>query len=201
MVVDQFVEPMQFQPSLFWVTEDQNQYILCSKKDGWHYNATSRRFMDIDLLYSIDCIKEIGHDCEEKCFYILANRHNDRYGIFLIRFKEDEPQNYSFIMKIGNSLEIEDCDIQIFTSHQSHSEDDGGHGKSLKELIVSYKSIYVNNFTIFVMDMTTSEHLTIFKHISPQQWESKIYGMFLRKNMEYVTMNKDGIHVISLSNR
>ena len=78
--------------------------MMASKKDGWHYNAETRKFIDIDLLYSIDSIKELGHDPEDRYFYILSNRHNDRYGIFLIRFDECDPTIYKFLIKIANNL-------------------------------------------------------------------------------------------------
>jgi len=65
--------------------------ILCSKLDGWHYNAVTQQFIDIDLLFEIQLIKEIGYDAETQNFYILANKCRDRYGIYLIRFSALEP--------------------------------------------------------------------------------------------------------------
>ena len=56
----------------------------------------------------------------------------------------------------------------------------------------------MNTFTIYVIDLSSKELLTLFKHQSFQLWESRIYGVFLPKTHEYVTLNSEGISVASL---
>ena len=57
----------------------------------------------------------------------------------------------------------------------------------------------LNTYTIFVIDLSDSKHYTIFKHQSFQMWESSIFGTYLPRSQEYVTVNIDGISVASLS--
>ena len=59
--------------------------------DGIYYNSRTREFVDLDLLFSISNIREITHDQEDRAFYILANKYQEKLGLFLIRFEEDNP--------------------------------------------------------------------------------------------------------------
>ena len=110
----------------------------------------------MDKLYDISSIKEITYDDEDNAFYALANRCAGKLGIFLIRFDEKRPQKHKFILRIFNGLEIGDCDIAAI--HYP--------GKGYKELVVTYKSIFLNQYTIFVLDISTKEFHTLFKHSS-----------------------------------
>ena len=67
----------------------------------------------METLYKIDNIKEIGYDGKEGSFYILANTYKEQFGIHLVKFDERNPHRYEWIMNMNNSLEIDDCDIQV----------------------------------------------------------------------------------------
>jgi len=122
--------------------------------DGIYYNSRNREFVDLDLLYSISNIREITHDAEDRAFYILANKYAEKLGLFLVRFEEDNPQKYKFVLKIKNKLDIADADIAVMRNQ----------AKKFKELIISYKTIFMNTFTIYVIDLSSKEMLTLFKH-------------------------------------
>jgi len=97
----------------------------------------------------------------------------------LIRFDEKRPQKHKFILKVLNGLEISDADIAAIHYPQ----------KNYKELVLSFKTIFLNTYTIFVIDISTKEFSTLFKHQSFQLWESTIFGTLLTKNYDYVTLN------------
>ena len=64
-------------------------------------------------------------------------------------------------------------------------------------MIVSYKTIYINTFTILVLDITLETTKTLlFRHESFQLWESEVFGILLESNRDFITVNKDGIHVV-----
>ena len=42
----------------------------------------------------ISSVTQIIHDSEERCFYLLCNRFATKTGIYLVKFDEDDPQNY-----------------------------------------------------------------------------------------------------------
>ena len=56
----------------------------------------------------------------------------------------------------------------------------------------------MNTYTIYVIDLSNKDMPTLFKHQSFQLWESKIYGVYLPKAHEYVTLNSEGISIASL---
>ena len=39
-------------------------------------------------------IKELGYDDEDLNFYMLANTYKDRFGIYLLKFEEQDPTSH-----------------------------------------------------------------------------------------------------------
>ena len=89
--VVRFDVPLSRQPEFFLMNDDQTVSIIASMDDGIYYNHRTRVFADLDELYSISNIKEIIHDHEEKVFYMLANKYNQKLGMFLVKFNENKP--------------------------------------------------------------------------------------------------------------
>jgi len=76
---------------------------------------------------------------------------------------------------------------------------DAGTGKSYKELVVSYKTIYINTYNVTVMDISADiNEATLFRHESFQLWESDARGLLLTKNKDFVTLSKSGLCVLAL---
>jgi hypothetical protein len=75
----------------------------------------------------------------------------------------------------------------------------GGSG-FFKELVVSYKTIYINTFNIVLTDLvgTDDKSNTLFRFEPFQLWESTISGLILSENKEYISFSKDGIKVLQL---
>jgi len=114
-----------------------------------------------------------------------------KLGLFLIQFEEQNPQDHKFFLKYNNKLDIGNADIAIIKNKE----------KCYKELLIGYKTIYMNTYTVQVVDIASADKTTIFKHLSFQLWESKITGFFMKKNKDYVTVNRQGICVISLGTK
>lgn len=91
-----------------------------------------------------------------KEFYILANKFEERLGFYLIRFAEKDVNNYKFMIKHKNKLDIGDAIIAI-----------NNRSAMSRELVVAYKTIYINTYTIMVLDITTDADRTLlFRHES-----------------------------------
>lgn len=181
---------LQRQPSFFKMNTDQTVFITASQEDGIYYSFRSRKFIDIDAVYNISAIKEIMYDPEEKFFYLLANKYDEKLGLFILRFNEKNPNISHFFFKWKNKLDIADANITVV-----HNE-----VKKYKELVVSYKTIFINTYNVIVVDISSSVQWTQFRHESFQLWESQITGLFLNKNKDFLMINRDGISIISLSN-
>ena len=92
-----------------------------------------------------------------------------------------------FILRIKNRLEIDDADVVVIRDEINR----------YKELLISYKTIYMNTYNLQVIDLISDEQWTIYKHDSFQLWESKIYGFYMHKTYDYITINTDGISLIN----
>lgn len=95
-------------------------------------------------------------------FYLLANKYQEKLGVFIIRFSELDPANFNFFLKFKNKLDIADADIAVLKCKES----------KLKELIVSYKTIHSNMYTVQVCDISRETPWPLYKHESFQLWES-----------------------------
>ena len=124
------------------MNHDQTVIIIASSEDGIYYNfresRPNKKFIDLDEKYEISNIKEIIYDHEEKVFYILANKYLGKLGVFLLRFKQDDPSDFRFVLKWKNKLDIADCDVNITRNAK----------KKFKELVISFKTIYMNTFNV-----------------------------------------------------
>ena len=72
-------------------------------------------------------------------------------------------------------------------------------GKGYRELIASYKTIYLNTYNVLSLDIgVEDENLVIYRHESFQLWESECKGLVLAANKDFVTFNKSGMQALSL---
>lgn len=102
------------------------------------------------------------------------------------RKNNSEELNGEFILNMKNKLDIADANMFVLKNEE--------HG--YRELIVSYKTMYINTYNINVVDL--SDRLIIFKHESFQLWESQIIGFLSSATHDFVTLSKDGIGIVGL---
>ena len=82
--------------------------------------------------------------------------------MFIIKFDEADPSNCNFFMKYKNKLQITDADIAVLRCEKNR----------LKELILSYKTIHSNIYTVMVVDISRVTPWPLYRHESFQLWES-----------------------------
>lgn len=82
-------------------------------------------------------------------------------------------------------FDIGDASLSILTDE---------YGK--EKLIVSFKTIYINKFTVQVIDLesNSTDHI----HISDQLWESKAKSFLNRNSKEQLKLNQEGLSLIVL---
>lgn len=98
---------------------------------------------------------------------------------------EDE-LNGEFLVNWGNKLTIGDCNLHVLKNEEC----------GFKELIVSFKCIYINTFNVNVIDL--KENLIIFRHESFHLWESAVVGFLITAKFDFITLSKEGIKIIAL---
>ena len=73
-----------------------NQYvaIIASADDGIFYNFKSDKYVDLDEEFKMSNIAQMIYDQEERKFYLLANKYNEKLGFYLIQFDENDPTKH-----------------------------------------------------------------------------------------------------------
>ena len=105
----------------------------------------------------------------------------------MIRFDVNNPNSHKFIIKWKNKLDIADANLFIIKTKDS----------PYRELVISYKTIYINTYNVKVVDISNRE-ATLFRHESFQLWESECTGFLLNKKKDFVTLSKSGLHQMGL---
>ena len=71
-------------------------------------------------------------------------------GFFVIKFLEEDPDDFYFIIKLKNKLEINDANIFVMRTFGQGPDKSNNY----KELVLSFKSIYLNSYSITVLDIS-----------------------------------------------
>ena len=87
--------------------------IISSAEDGVYIDMQRKQEIDLDDKFNIGCIKEIIHDGDDKVFYILANKYDEKLGFFLIKMSESDTNNFIFLTKYKNKLDIGDATVSV----------------------------------------------------------------------------------------
>lgn len=119
----------------------------------------TNKSIDLDEKYHVKAIKQVVYDYEDQVFYLMANRYKDKLGFFCVVFHEDNPDDYHFLIKIKNKLDIADANIYVLRNME----------KMYKELVLSYKTIYLNTYNITVLDISKPDEKNenaVFRHES-----------------------------------
>lgn len=90
-------------------------------------------------------------------FFILCNKYLGKLGLFLLKFDSMDFQNLQFLIKYENKLDINDGYFYVLNDKES----------GVRELVLSYKTIFMNIHTILSLDLNTNKDCTIiFMHES-----------------------------------
>lgn len=76
---------------------------------------------------------------------MLVNKHKGQLGLFLIQMDETNPvMMYQFFLKYNNKLSVGNASISIIRNPK----------KNTKELLVGYKTIFMNTYTVHVINIS-----------------------------------------------
>lgn len=73
-------------------------------------------------------------------------------------------------------------------------------GHYYKELVIGYKTIYINTYIVKVVDLASvNNNNTVFKHESFHVWEQPIEAIIASKNKDIITISSSGISLMTMS--
>lgn len=87
--------------------------VVTGPKDCIYYNHKTNEQFDLDSHFNAQAIKELEYDPEERVFYLLFNNYENKLGLFIVRFSEDDLNKWQFVLRVKNKLEIDDCNICV----------------------------------------------------------------------------------------
>ena len=123
--------------------------------------------MDLDDEIGINWLKDVIYDEDSDNFFILANKLQGRKGIYLVMVRQDEISKecqIEFLLRFSTDLEIGDCNVFI-------SKDPA---LGIKEVLLSYKTIYLNTLSVMCIDIASKAMNLVFLHESFQLWGMKV---------------------------
>lgn len=178
---------LKMQPKFLKMNDEQTIFVSASEEEALFVNLDTKERFNLDKINEISDIKEIIYDSDDRAFYIMANRHKFELGIYLLKIYQDKPSEKSeFLIRWNTKMNIGDVNFYIMRDDK----------KNLKELIVSYLTIYENSHNVIVMDIsdTISEkkHM-IFRHESFHLWEQQITGLLLSESKDFLCLSQKGI--------
>lgn len=106
-------------------------------------NLETKSECDINASLKISNIKCILYHLERSEFLVVANKKDDNLGFYLFKFEEKRPTKYEMITAWGNKLNIDNVNMYI-------SKGINKIGETFKELIIGYKTIYINTYNTVV---------------------------------------------------
>ena len=131
----------------------------------------------------------IKHHFLNSRFKVRRQYFDEKLGLFILKMKDEDPHHYKFLTKWKNKLDIGDSSLFVLRNKQM----------GYKELVISYKSIFINTYSVTLMDISTDkDQVTLFRHESFQLWESAIKGMILENNKDFATLSKTGVNILAL---
>jgi hypothetical protein len=63
--------------------------------------------------------------------------------LFVVRIRAFDPRNCFFLLKLKNKMQIGDANMNVLRNRANN----------FKELVVSYKTIFVNTYSVVVFDI------------------------------------------------
>jgi len=120
--------------------------VVASIQDGIWVNTDTKKEVDLDMLFEISDIRCVIYDSDDDRFYLIANRLRDAIGFYLIRFDAQNPSNFDFLTTWKQNLDIENVNMNISRGVEKN-------GCPFKELVISYKTIFINTYTVMTQNL------------------------------------------------
>ena len=107
---------------------------------------------DIDDQFHIGDIRSIVYI--KKSYYLLANKFQKLLGYYLIQIKENDPCNNepTYLINWKSRLDISDANLYLLDNPNTTGQ----------ELVVCYKSIYINTYNILLISLDTK--MVLFRY-------------------------------------
>ena len=70
------------------MNDAQTVSVVASIEDGYYWHNETKTLVDLDQEYKVCNFKNVTFDSEDKLFYVIVNKYEEKLGVFLIKFEE-----------------------------------------------------------------------------------------------------------------
>lgn len=191
-----FSEPLEDQPDYVVFDQSQKFAMVASASQAIWIDLAAKKAELLDSQFSMTdfkCLMTYGDK-----FYLLANKLDEKLGYYLLEINTNyaADKDYVFVIKWVNKLNIGNADLDV-VRHVKVDDDNNETVRS--EIIISFKTIYENTYTVLVLDL--SSYRILYKHNIYQLWESPVKGFLSTFAKDFIVLNKDGMSFIRLDDK
>ena len=177
-LIQKLLEPLD-SPNLKYVVFNsaQDVAIIVTDTDAAYIQIKTKKKaaeqIDLDDQEGIRWIRTV-HIEGDKC-YIVANKRNDKIGIYLAELNMSDPKaKAKYILNWPSKLDIGDCELAVMNEN-------GDKDGPKDNIILSYKMMGFNTFNIVAIDLR-HDNMIKYWHESFALWESPVRGFLLANN-------------------
>lgn len=187
-----FPEPINDSIQEISPTDDNTCFLVNCFKNCYFIDTAKKTIEDItEEKLEIEEVEDILWDDVDECWYVLVNKMEGKYGFFVFKYYLKDMKNPTHLIKWVNKLNIGDCNMAI-----------NDNNTGIRELVISYKVIYINTYNVMVLDLSPDlDQRIVFRHESSQVWESDSCGFFLSKSEDYIKISKNGLFMLSMGDK
>ena len=121
--------------------KDQSKFITFGTRyDALYVDKTKGEEVDLFDKEEVTSVEAVT--CDEKNFWVLANKRYSALGVYLFGINIENPNKESeFLLNWSHKLDI--ADGSMFVMYEADKE----------FLVISHKSVGINTFNVFVIDL------------------------------------------------
>ena len=190
-----FTEKFEYQPHSFIIVPESDYFLVVTKRRAKLINQANAKEYNLHTMYSIDMLMAAAFDEDDRTIYLVANKQMDLLGFYLLKFSPKEPEKFKNITEWRHKLDIGDVSLNI----KRGVDPVVGH---YKELIIGFKVIYMNTYTVHIEDLSGPEadRGILLRHEGYHLWEEEVTGMTIGSEY-YMQLTSDGLKVLVIGSQ
>lgn len=165
----EYKKGLEAAPKFGVFNNNQTQFIVTSEDEIRYVDLKKTKEIDLAVQEGVAGIESVLADDHD--FYVLANKRDHKLGYYLFTVNQADPEGNGpnspsprspdkYLINWNNKLDIGDCAMHIM--YDKAAPADGviegvnyGGAEVSECIVVCYKSIGINTFNVFVIDLNT----------------------------------------------
>ena len=87
--------------------------IISNSHECKFVHIINKKEVSLNNIFQITDVKYVIYDVEDQMYYLLANKFEEKLGQFIVRFDENDPNMFQFLLRVKNKLDIGDSTLNV----------------------------------------------------------------------------------------